>query len=104
MIHPSLTPAEAERLEILAEEAGEVVQMVMKTLRHGKESFNPRDPKETPNLVLLSSEVGNFQRAVQLCIDCGDLSPYGIEVGSSEKSQNLLRYTHHQTFSPKENS
>jgi len=36
-----LSPAEAERLALLAEECGEVVQAVCKVLRHGYESTNP---------------------------------------------------------------
>lgn len=36
-----LTPAEQERLVMLAEECGEVIQAVTKVLRHGYESCNP---------------------------------------------------------------
>lgn len=36
-----LTPAEAERLALLAEECGEVIQAIGKILRHGYESRHP---------------------------------------------------------------
>lgn len=36
-----LTPAQAERLAILAEECGEVIQIVGKILRHGLDSHHP---------------------------------------------------------------
>jgi hypothetical protein len=36
-----LTPAEAERLALLAEECGEVIQAIGKVLRHGYESRHP---------------------------------------------------------------
>lgn len=36
-----LTPAEAERLALLAEECGEVIQAIGKVLRHGFESTHP---------------------------------------------------------------
>jgi hypothetical protein len=35
-----LTDAEAERLALLAEECGEVVQVIGKILRHGYESYD----------------------------------------------------------------
>src|SRR5579872_899269 len=38
---PRLTPAQIERLALLAEECGEVMQAVSKILRHGYESRNP---------------------------------------------------------------
>lgn len=104
MSHPSLTPAEAERLELLAEEAAEVIQMVMKVLHHGKENFHPDDPLRTTNKVLLSREVGNLNRMVTLCTDYCDLCSKALSEGIHEKSLNLLRYTYHQPFSSKENS
>ena len=36
-----LTPGQDERLAMLAEEAGEIVQMVGKILRHGYDSYHP---------------------------------------------------------------
>lgn len=38
-----LTPAQAERLAMLAEECGEVIQMIGKILRHGYDSYHPQD-------------------------------------------------------------
>ena len=36
-----LSPAEDERLTVLAEECSEVIQAICKIQRHGYESFNP---------------------------------------------------------------
>ena len=47
-----LTPAEAERLAMLAEECGEVIQMVGKILRHGYDSYHPADPNTTNKQLL----------------------------------------------------
>lgn len=38
-----LTPAEAERLAMLSEECGEVIQIIGKILRHGYDSYHPDD-------------------------------------------------------------
>lgn len=59
-----LTPAQAERLAILAEECGEVIQVVGKILRHGYESVHP-DGGQT-NRQLLESEIGDVQAAITL--------------------------------------
>lgn len=51
-----LTPAETERLAILAEECGETIQVIGKILRHGYESFHPKD-YATTNRTLLENEL-----------------------------------------------
>ncbi|TCT41178.1 hypothetical protein [Martelella mediterranea] len=89
-----LSPAEAERLAMLAEEAGEIVQAVGKILRHGYESFHPSDPT-TPNRVLLSNEVGDLSAVYTMMLANGDLpSIQEDEVTASLASK--LRCTHHQ--------
>ena len=42
-----LTPAEDERLAMLAEECAEVIQIVSKIQRHGYDSWHPDDPLKT---------------------------------------------------------
>ncbi|HCO91067.1 MAG TPA: hypothetical protein DIT40_08855 [Alphaproteobacteria bacterium] len=44
----NLTPAQAERLAMLAEECGEVIQAVGKILRHGYDSYHPEEAAKFP--------------------------------------------------------
>lgn len=63
-----LTPAEAERLAMLAEECGEVIQIVCKILRHGMHYTHPVSGKT--NARLLSEELCDVQTvAAQLRSD-----------------------------------
>lgn len=96
MSHPSLTPEEAERLECLAEEAGEVVKAAMKVLRHGYDSCNPFDPKRISNRADLGKEVGNFIVVKDKMLFRGDLSSGDVAYGRDEKENNWPIYTHHQ--------
>lgn len=60
-----LCPDEAERLAMLAEEAGEIVQAVGKVLRHGYESHHPDNPNLS-NRDLLAMEITDFLAVVEL--------------------------------------
>ena len=53
-----LTPAEVERLALLAEEAAEVIQVVGKIIRHGYESTHPNGGKN--NRELLEHELSDL--------------------------------------------
>jgi hypothetical protein len=88
-----LSPAEAERLAMLAEEAGEIVQVVGKILRHGYESWHPSDPSTT-NRMLLSKEVADLCGVVTMME--GDFDP---TVGDAVEDviAKKLRYSHHQS-------
>jgi NTP pyrophosphatase (non-canonical NTP hydrolase) len=88
-----LSPAETERLAMLAEEAGEVVQTVGKILRHGYETHHPDTP-DVMNRELLTNEVRDFIAVVALMAQSTDL-PLGFEV-TEENIQRRLNYTHHQ--------
>lgn len=92
-----LTDAERERLEMLAEEAGEVVQAVMKILRHGYENYHPdRDPRTT-NAVYLVREITDFAAVVYMMGDAGDIKP--PEPGDIEETASRkLRFTYHQPY------
>lgn len=61
----------AERIAILSEECGEVVQVCGKVLRHGMNSTNPFTNQE--NSELLHEEVGDILAAIELLIVKGDL-------------------------------
>jgi NTP pyrophosphatase (non-canonical NTP hydrolase) len=91
-----LTPAELERLAILAEEAGEIVQAVNKIIRHGYESYNPNIPGAPTNREDLEREIGDFTAALQSLVNQGDLNPDNIEMYRKEKVKRVWVYLHHQ--------
>lgn len=87
-----LTPAQAERLAMLAEECGEVVQIVGKILRHGYASEHPR------------TGVSNYRALSQELCDVAAVAAVVREDGVPDFSlddmhrawQKKLRYAHHQ--------
>lgn len=90
-----LTPAETERLAMLAEEAGEIIQMVGKIIRHGYESYHPDDKDQITNRVLLRGEINDLIGVVHGMVGSNDLSPltfYDAETAWQRK----LKYSHHQ--------
>lgn len=89
-----LTPAEAERLAMLAEEAGEIVQACMKVLRHGYESYNPDRPSDGSNRQQLARELGNFDHITTIMFDCGDYEMVDVRVGIDRKRRSLKHYAH----------
>lgn len=92
----SLTPAETERLSILAEECAEVVQIVGKILRHGYESHSPKDVTATTNRELLVREIGDVSFAVKMLCKSGDIADIRITERAVEKSEKIKPYLHHQ--------
>lgn len=98
MSHPSLSPNEAERLEMLAEEAGEVVQAVTKILRHGYESYHPQAPAAS-NRKMLNTELGDLIAVHVLMMTEGDLPEIPVaEIPPRIRSK--LHFTHHQRIPP----
>lgn len=87
-----LEPAEAERLAMLAEEAGEIVQIVGKILRHGYQSYHPDQPATT-NRMLLEKEVCDLYAVVTLMAEAGDV-PYCAALDTHIAKK--LRFAHHQ--------
>ena len=90
-----LTPAEAERLALLAEECGEVIQIVGKILRHGLESFHPSDP-QTTNAQLLAAELAHVSIATSLLVDAGDVSEGEFLDAQDAKRRRIGKFLHHQ--------
>lgn len=93
-----LSPAEAERLAMLAEEAAEVIQVVNKILRHGYDSYNPDRPELGTNRTQLTEEVREFFAVASAMGHEGDFS-FRDEAYSdtSERIWNdKQRWTHHQ--------
>lgn len=91
---PNLTKAEIERLAILAEEAGEVVQAVGKVLRHGWESTHP-DGGPT-NREVLERELGDLIGVQRFLCRAGDLDGARIDVAAMSRVEKMAPYLHHQ--------
>jgi uncharacterized membrane protein YccC len=90
-----LSEAEAERLAILAEECGEVIQAVGKVLRHGYESNNKGQLPET-NRQALEREIGDLLHNLARMEVAGDLSHDRIEARALSKAAHVGPYLHHQ--------
>ena len=89
-----LTPAEAERLAMLAEECGEVIQLVGKILRHGYDSYHPADPNTT-NKQLLGRELTDLQAVASALFGRDDV-PQGSLHDMDMAWLKKLRFAHHQ--------
>lgn len=90
-----LTPAQAERLAMLIEEAGEVIQAAGKILRHGYSNYHPDTPHITNRETLLR-EVTDFI-AVFEQVEAKDLSPLTYSPGDAALAwQKKLKFARHQ--------
>ncbi len=94
-----LTPAEAERLAMLAEECAEVIQIVSKIQRHGYESWHPDDPVKATNRSMLCKEITDIAAVVSAMTDLGDIETITI-VNIKDAWKRKLRYAHHQERQP----
>ena len=95
----NLTEAELERLAILSEECGEVIQVVGKILRHGYESSSPvvHDLGQESNRVILQKELCDLLLMITFMVISGDMSE---EFDNSNeyvngKIERLNKYFHH---------
>jgi hypothetical protein len=93
-----LTEAQRERLEMLIEEAGEIVQIGCKVLRHGYESFQPDDVDQTENRELLEHELADLLTVMGEMVRQKDI----FEQASTGRNawDRKSRFTHHQDDSP----
>jgi NTP pyrophosphatase (non-canonical NTP hydrolase) len=90
-----MTAAERERLTMLIEECGEVIQAATKCLRHGYESRHP-DGGET-NRQYLTREYEDLLCVVWAMRQTGDIPM--VDQWPDENWQRKLRFTHHQEAS-----
>ena len=96
-----LTPAQVERLAILSEECGEVVQAVGKILRHGYESVDPTfsdpsgDTRALTNQEMLEKECGDVIFAINLLKD--DIYQPAVGRRVMQKAEKIQPYLHHQS-------
>ena len=90
-----LNPAQAERIAMLMEEAGEIVQACGKILRHGFESYNPNDQNSSSNRQHLNKEIRDIEAIIEMMRSAHDLS--GVQPSSvSSTILKKMKYTHHQ--------
>ena len=94
-----LTPAEAERLALLAEELGEATQAIGKILRHGYESRHP-DGGPT-NRESLEREMGDVYHAMLRMWGAGDMNGNAVTQRADDKARSVGRYLHHQGHNAK---
>ena len=95
-----LTPAEAERLAILAEECGEVIQVIGKILRHGYDSYHPDQQGTKPELRFtnrkaLGAELCDLFSVADI-IHAVDRVPLPDNDRMTQAWGQKLRYAHHQ--------
>jgi len=94
-----LSETEIERLALMTEECGEVLQVIGKILRHGYIATDPNTGAKYDNRAALSREVGDFAYASGLMCEVGDLSVDDVEWASNAKAKRCLNYLHHQDAS-----
>lgn len=88
-----LTPAEAERLAYLIEEAAEAQQIACKILRHGYNSANPDAMSKGINRTQLFAELRDLSGAIARMVEAGDLPSDPMAGADPNKG---ARYMHHQ--------
>ena len=91
-----LTPAQTERLAILAEEMGEAIQVIGKILRHGYESRNPLDKDSVSNRTCLEREMGDVLTALWILEEAMDIDSDEIGSHAVVKRIKIKRWMHHQ--------
>lgn len=89
-----LSPAEAERLAMVAEECAEVIHIISKILRHGYQSHHP-DDATTTNRKLLHLELCDLLSCVdRMATEHDIVRVEPLDVLNAWKRKH--RYTHHQ--------
>lgn len=93
---PMVSDAEAERLEILVEEASEVQKAAMKILRHGWLAEHPDHPNGFDNRADLTQELGDLDCAMKRLYRRGDVDSSAVMRASSEKEETIKPYLRFQ--------
>lgn len=84
-----LKPEEEERLAILVEECGEVIQVIGKILRHGYDNYKPSDPNKETNRSKLEKELSDLNVSMAILWEKSDLD---ISKMASHYFDRLERY------------
>jgi NTP pyrophosphatase (non-canonical NTP hydrolase) len=88
-----LTQAENERIALLLEECGEVIQICGKILRHGYESYHPDSP-DISNRTLLEKELGDVTAAIELMISSKDIDKTRLKSNRLKKLVDVEKWLH----------
>lgn len=96
-----LTPAELERLAILAEECGEVIQVVNKVIRHGYEDYSPFDETKTTNRSNLEKEIGDLTFIVDFMNEHTDINLLNSMKRSGHKRRTINKWFRHNKVEDK---
>lgn len=91
-----LSLAEEERLYILSEEGGEIIQAIGKILRHGYESYDPTGKIPGTNRDQLILEIGDMMVLFNMMVKAKDVDSQRINQRVIEKTEKIKRYLHHQ--------
>lgn len=96
-----LTPDEDERLALLLEECGEVIQIVGKIQRHGYASYDPtkiapEDENPVTNRLMLEKELGDVLHAIDRMRFSRDVNYNRILEHAEAKVLKVEQYLHHQ--------
>lgn len=94
--HNKLTPAELERLAILAEKLGYAQLCIGKILRHGYLSGDPATNSGATNRDLLEEGLGHVLHAAYRLCDAEDLSQSAIRRHAENKAATIEPWLHHQ--------
>ena len=96
----NLTSAELERLALLAEEAAEIVQLVSKIIRFGKDSYHPNDPSETSNIELLEMECSHIFVAIHLLAQEDDINALKLNDHFDKKVTSINKFLKYNKVIP----
>jgi len=92
----NLSEAEIERLALLAEEMGEVIQIIGKILRHGYDSSNPLLDESPTNRRELEKELGDVELIIFLMAEAKDIDRNDIDRRRIKKANAIKKWLHHQ--------
>ena len=90
-----LSEKEVERLVILSEECGEVIQAIGKILRHGMDSYNPNLVNPISNREHLEKELGDVIALIQICEEEDLVNEQNIIVEAENKLNTVPQYMHY---------
>lgn len=91
----NLTPKQAELLDMLSEECGEVIQAIGKIKRHGYESHHPKSTASMTNRRELMKELGDVAGLIMMLQDMGELDPTYIQEAAARALICKPKYMHH---------
>lgn len=90
---PNLAPSQIERLAVVMEECGELVQAAGKILRHGYDSKYPG----ANNRADLAREAADVLESINMLLEAEDISSADVQDCIEEKHREAKKYLHHQS-------